>query len=444
MTDSTVAGHDALPDQNAIRLGVALLCLAGFCALALKQFWGIFAPDLSALYMAGHLFATGQFDLIYAAPDTFFGGPPDEWLPLLPAIGLEGREVLPYVYPPLWAAVVAPLTETVGPWAFFKAATVIEMATLVACVFLSWRICRKFAMPLWMWVLISTVLMASSVITFSALMHLQPQIIVLGLTMLAFERYSAGKPGTAGAVLGMAAMLKLAPAGLALIFLLDRNWRALSVFTSVCAALTGLNFLIAGPALIQAFFDSMAHASSGLFILAAAYSVEILVYGAASAVDLVPPIDMTARNLLIGDSTMIVQLITKALLLVSLGWAVVRTHRAPDSHQLATRLMLFSLLINLFGPLNWVHYYLPQLFLLPALIGLLPRVPGTVMLVAVGVLTSWALTVQLRQVFSGDFPFAAIGGATMLLLFLAILIGARPNRPNQQAPLTPRPPQDQQ
>jgi len=426
MTDSTVAGHSALPDQNALRLGVALLCLGGFCALALKQFWGIFAPDLSALYMAGHLFASGQYDLIYAAPDTFFGGPPDEWLPLLSGIGLEGREVLPYVYPPLWAAVVAPITEAVGPWAFFKAATVLEVATLVGCVFLSWRICRKFAVPLWMWLLISTVLMASSVIMFSALMHLQPQIIVLGLTMLAFERYSSGKHATAGAVLGLAAMLKLAPAGLALIFLLDRNWRALGVFTAVCAVLTGLNFAIAGPTLIQDFFDSMAHASAGLFILAAAFSVEILVYGAASAIDLVPPLDMDARNLLIGDSTMLVQLTTKALLLVSLGWAVVRTHRLPESHQLATRLMLFSLLINLFGPLNWVHYYLPQLFLMPALIGFLPKPRGAALLIVIGVLTSWALTVQLRQFFAGDFPFAAIGGATMFGLFLAVLIAARP------------------
>ena len=46
----------------------------GFYALVLiLGHWSIWAQDLSAIYYAGHMYATGQFDLIYAAPDGFFG-----------------------------------------------------------------------------------------------------------------------------------------------------------------------------------------------------------------------------------------------------------------------------------------------------------------------------------------------------------------------------------
>ncbi|MCG6903330.1 MAG: DUF2029 domain-containing protein [Rhodobacter sp.] len=409
------------PDPRTL---FAATAMAAFAYIALFLLWNTFPADLSALYMAGHLFQTGQYNLIYAAPDGFFGASPPEWQPLLPALGLAGQDVLPYVYPPLWAAVMAPLSA-LGPQGFFQAAALVELALLMASVWLAWRLCRSFAIPFWAWALTGTVLLGTSVISFTALMHLQPQIVVVFLTLLAFERYSTGQSRLAGTLLGLAAMLKLAPAGLVLIFLLDRNWRALGGFAVTCAVLGGLGLALTGVGLHLEFLSSMAAAGDGLFITSITYSADLLLHGLAAALDLVPPLDADARNFRVPDAGLAVAIAGKALLVAALIWTVAGTARLPDSHRLPARLLAFSLLINLFGPLGWVHYYLPQLLLLPALIGLLPRFGGAVLLALVGTLTSWPLLMLLRTEIHGDFAIAAMGTATMALLFIAVVRLAR-------------------
>ena len=397
------------------RLVVALLLLAAFCAMALARVWSGFPADLSALFMAGHLYATGQADLIYAAPPGFFNASPAEWTPLLPALGLADQYPLPYVYPPLWAALFAPLS-TLGAPAFFQVFAVVEIAMLAASVVLAWRLCRAFAIPLWAWILLSTVLMASSVITFTALIHLQPQIIVVFLILLAFERYSAGNHATAGAILAIAALLKLAPAALILIFILDRNWRALATFALTCAIFITLSLTFMGPDLHRDFLTSMAAASAGVFVTTVNFSFELVLHGLSGGMDL------TAKDFTLPDNALF-PAITKATLIISLLWVIFKTNALPETHRLPARLLLLTVLINLFGPLSWAHYYLPQLFLLPALIGLLPKPQGAILCAGVAIATSWAMLLIMNSQFSGDFPFAALGATTMFALF--ILVTAR-------------------
>ena len=177
-------------DRSTSRLACALLLMAALCTVMLNWKWDSFPPDLSALYMAGHFYGLGQFDLIYATPAIFFDGTPEAWLPHLEGLGLEREIPLPYVYPPIWAALAAPLTEVLTPTQFFQLIGTILIASIAGSVILAWKLAEKFALPLWSWVLISTAIIATSVIAFTAVMHLQVQIFVTFLTLLAFVFYA--------------------------------------------------------------------------------------------------------------------------------------------------------------------------------------------------------------------------------------------------------------
>lgn len=407
----------------SIRLISALLLLAATFAMALAWKWTSFPPDLSALYMAAHFYAEGEYGLIYASPDMFFDATPPVWEPHLAELGIAGEDALPYVYPPIWAAIFAPLTTVLPPTAFFQIVGSVLMAAMVGSVYVAWRLARSFAVPLWAWVMISAGLLATSLISFIAVMHLQIQILVIFLTLLSFERYMSGRSLTAGTLLGFAAMLKLAPAGFVLIFLLDRNWRALGAFIAFCAAVGIAGLAWTGLDLHLAFADSIAKASSGLFVCSVTVSADVILQSTGAILGLTPPIDFAARNVWIPDTGAVLGALNKLLLLVGLVWMLLRTARLPDAQRLLVRLFALSLLINLFGPLGWVHYYLFQLLLLPALLTLLPKHQGAWFIAAFATVTSWPGLLYLRTVFLGDIPPAAVSTMAMLVLFVVVTLG---------------------
>lgn len=420
-----------IPDQRTV---MAVACLIGLAALVVQRMWSAFPPDLSALYMAGWLYAQGNFDLIYAAPPGFFGASPPEWQGFLPGLGLQGQDVLPYVYPPFWAALLSP-AAALDPATFFRAAAVAQMAMLAASVALAWRLARGFAVPIWGWILISIALIATSFIAYIAIAQLQPQITVTFLTLLAFDRYGAGKSATAGTILAVAAALKLAPAALALIFLLDRDRRAACAFAVAGAALAGASLAFAGPQLHWDFLASMKAASAGLYITAVTYSSEVMLQAAASLTGLAPPMDFAQRNIRIDDTGLVVAALNKFLLLAALVWMLRRTDGLAPDRRLPVRLFALWLLISLFGPLGWIHYYLLQLLLLPMLIGLLRRPHGVAALVSIAVLTSWPLFAALRALTPGDLPPALLGVATMTALFVLVVRPARGMHRARPSPL---------
>ena len=410
--------------SQTMRLTVACALLVIAAIMVLRGIWDGFPPDLSAIYMAAHVYGAGLPELMYNAPPQFFNGVPPDWVPLLPELGLTDKPVLPYVYPPIWAVLLSPLTQAIGPYTFFNTMAVIELTCMLASVGLCWRMARRFALPAWSWVLLTLGLMMTSVITFGAVMHLQPQIVVVFLILLAFERYSSGKFALAGAVLGMAAALKLAPAALVLIFLLDRQWRSFVAFSVTCAALGALSLILAGVQLHLDFLASAAAASATPLVTALAYSAEIPIYAAAATLDLAPPITAGAADFRLPEIAL-VQILSKALLILCLGWAIFATAKLDADRRLVARLFLFSLLINLFGPLGWAHYFLPQLFLLPALIGLLPFRIGAVSLITVATLTSHMALPKLQSLFQSDLGLACVGAGTMLALFCVVTANLR-------------------
>jgi hypothetical protein len=255
-------------------------------------------------------------------------------------------------------------------------------------------------------------------------MHLQPQIVVVFLILLAFERYSSGNFVSAGVILGIAAALKIAPAGLVLIFLLDRQWRSFLAFAITCTILGLLSLILAGVQLHLDFLASAAAASTSPLVTAMAYSAAFIVYAAATQLDLAPPITAGAADFRLPEVAT-VQMANKALLFLCLGWAILASQKLDPDRRLVARLFLFSLLINLFGPLGWTHYYLPQVFLLPALVGLIHPAIGAVSIVAVATMTSHVALLKFQSLFQSDLGLACAGAGTMLALFCVITANLR-------------------
>lgn len=408
------------------RLAVALALLAAVCVFGVRFMWDTHPPDLSAIYMAGWLFADGETGLIYAAPEGFFGGTPPDWEPFLHEIGGFRGEVLPYVYPPLWAAVVSPVAGVVDPVSFFRGASVLVVGLFAASTLVAWRMCRDWAMPLWAWVMLGAALLATSSMSYMALIQLQPHVLVVFLVLLAFERLGAGAARAAGICLGLAAALKLGPAALVLVFVAEREWRALGAFAVTVAVCALASLVLAGPALNLAFVESVTSAVAGTQITGVTFSAEVLLDGAAALLGLIEPIDMGARNVRVGETPFIVGLAGKLAMLALMIWAYRATAPLDRGRRIVARLFLLGLLVGLFGPLGWVFYYLPQMFLLPGLVGLLPGARGFRVAAFGAVFTSWPFVVVVGARLDGDFPQAALGAAVLLALFVLVTAGLRP------------------
>ena len=388
--------------------------------------WDSFPPDLSALYMSAHFYAQGQFDLIYATPEIFFDGTPEAWLPHLGDLGLSGEIPLPYVYPPIWAALAAPLTEILTPTQFFQLIGTILIASIAGSVILAWKLAEKFALPLWSWVLISTAITATSVIAFTAVMHLQVQIFVTFLTLLAFVFYAKGHSTSAGMTLALAAALKLSPAGFVLIFLFDRNWRAATAFALTGGVVGAFSLILAGTDLHFAFLAAIAEASSGFYICSITVSADVFLHLAHGLSGLTEALDMTATKIFIAEPASLIKAANKVLLIAALVWLIRATTALPPAQKLVTRLFCLSLLINLFGPLGWMHYYLLQLFLLPALLTLLPLRIGLAVILGVATFLSWPASILIDRLFAGDIPAALINTSVVILLFVVTLCAQSP------------------
>ena len=400
--------------DTRVRLGAALILLGAVMSIGIRFMWNTHPPDLSAIYMAGWLFAHDRFDLVYAAPEGFFGGTPPAWMPALQEIGLYGGEVLPYVYPPLWAALVSPLAGALEPQTFFRAADIVLVCLLAASSLVAWRMARSWAMPLWAWIAVSAVALLTSLTSFMAMVQLQPHILVVFLTLMAFERYGAGRSWLGGALLGIAAALKLGPAALILIFLADRDWRALGGFATAALVCAALSLLLAGPDLHHAFLASVTNAVAGTQITGVTFSAEVVLNGIASALGMAETIDMTARNVRIGETPLVFGLLGKLAMLAGLAWGYHVTAPLDRQKRLVARLFLLGLLVGLFGPLGWVFYFLPQIFLLPALVGLMPLRPALYCLGGGLVFLSWPFFLLVGMNVAGDFPRAALGALVLL------------------------------
>lgn len=388
MDSSPARARTAAAFRPALDRALSVVLLALWTVDAVRAQWDEWAPDLSAVYIAGWLWRTGEAALLYAAPDGFFGGMAASWQPAFEAIGIPpDASVFPFVYPPLWAVLVAPLTGSLGLEGFSNLVALVQTPMLAASVLLAARLLKPASMPLVVWTLAGLGVLVFSLQAQVALWHHQPTITVSFLILLSFVCLDARRPVAAGAALALAAAIKLTPAALALVFLIDRQYRALAAFALIGGALGLLSLVLAGIPPHAAFLESLGAIRGTALLNAVNISLipALLTFG--SALGLGAGFDPTSPVVVLRQIPgWLPTALTAAGALILLAFLAALRGR-PARVRRGVGLLSVTIVTALFGPLGWIHYYLMPLLLLPGLFGIMPRAIAALCVAAVALIS---------------------------------------------------------
>lgn len=364
----------SLDTQRVLRL-VAFGLLALWAGHAFLTWRGHWANDLSALWFAGHFLAEGRANLVYAAPQGFFGGTAPEWQSYLAQFTSDPRDqAFPYIYPPLWAGLMAPLTRIMLPQTFFDIMLAVHLALMGSSAVLAERLLRLQPLASLMVLFWEALVLQVSVPAYTCLMLNQPTVMAGFLVLLSI--YLAPQaPVGAGLALALAAALKVTPAAFVGLFLLRGNGRAALSF-AVCVAALALASLSFGWPLHAAFLTQMKQASgfgvwalinpSPRVLLLAAADHLGFVGGPGQPAGLQVTLIGTGPTWLLPMPDWVGRTAALATLVVAIPAAwLTRTRTHPATEGLA--LLGASTALFLFGPVSWQHYLLLPLLLAPAL-----------------------------------------------------------------------------
>lgn len=357
--------------------------------------WG---GDMAALWFAGHFLAMGQPDLVYAAPPGFFGGTPPAWQALLDA-GLRGRppaSAYPYVYPPVWAGLMAPLSRGLSAQQFLDLAMGANVLMLAGCVLLAERIARppilsRSAFRCW-----GAVVLATTLPVQVALAYNQPGILTVFLTLACFALLDR-HPRLAGMLLGLAAAIKILPVVLCLLFLPHRRFGALAACLGTAGAVAALSVLWLGWPLHRAFLDQLSLASGNMVWGYVNPSLRIAVQDVLAQAGLAEALRFKGTTLAYGHPSGAVQAAAVALALAAtlataLAW---RARGAGGQSETTLGLLALSTGMFLLGPLSWIHYMIVPLLIAPAILGRMGPVPAGIVLAGTVLLETPAAAAEL-------------------------------------------------
>lgn len=375
MTQQALSFIQLPPGYARAASWLSLAILGAWVVMAFLAWRGEWPNDLAALWFAAHFLAEGRPDLVYAAPPLFFGSTAPEWQPYLDQLGAPGTAAaFPYIYPPLWAGLIAPLTKVMSAQTFFDAVLAAHLAMMAGSVLLAERLVRPARVPYPAFILWGVSVLAFSVPAISGVSLNQPTITATFLILLAF-RIVAQMPVRAGAALAVAAALKLTPAAFVLLMLARQRHRAPLAF-AICAAGLALASLSLGGALHAAFLAQMNGASATTFWGLVNPSPRVLALLAADRLGASGPggvqmLEVAGTGFIVPMPAWLGKAAALAALAVALpaAWLTL-TRKGRDADALAL-LGMFTALF-LFGPLNWQHYLLGPLLLVPALALALP------------------------------------------------------------------------
>lgn len=372
------------------------------------------SEDLLALWLAAMSLAGGAPDLVYASTSPVFTmqPPSDAWLDMAASLGHEGQ-VYPYLYPPIWAALVAPLTGILPFQILELAASIVNPLLLLACGWLGWRVTRS-TLPMVGFVLLSQILLYGTTVGSIAILQNQPQILVACLTLLTIERCRADAQVGAGAALALAAAIKLYPALFAPVLLARGQYRAFASFLLVGGGLGLASVAIVGWPLHAAFLETVSSVSATAMRLPATFGFDTVIAG------LLPQAAMQeAHAATLSGGTPIGWLVTekpplwiwagRLALIAVLALACLRARSLPE---VAFYNILWPALLiatALLSPLAWCYYFIAALSLAPSLLDRLGPRNGALLLLAIAL----PISVQLLQ-FRAAIPLVTPGTLSLL------------------------------
>lgn len=409
-----------MTNSNALNIGAAALCFVLFWLTVGDSA----APDFYASWLAGEFFAAGDLENIYPPPSPYFTmQPPDAWVQVEEARG-NPYELYPFLYPPLWAALVGWLAQFVTYDQVLPIATALNAAMITGMIVLAWRAAR-LDMPLWVWIAVAAGAMIITFVGYTAIKQNQPQILVSFLIVLAIERSRAKSHGTAGIALALAAAIKVYPAIFALLWLATREYRSLVAFAMAGAALAAASIAMAGWPLHAVFLEQLQTISNTVLMTPISYNLNALVAQVTNVDDFIfvqSVREITAEGprgwhiLEKGGTWSLASKITVVAALVGLMTAFARADTATRT----TWLWPMAIgAITLLSPLSWSYHYLPVFAFLPALVIGLGTRPATLMLALLILPIQIDLVALYLYAPFAHNPAQLVGTVSMLGLTLA-------------------------
>ncbi len=384
-------------------LGVLFL----FAMLTAVRHLGSLGSDLSSSYCACSLLASGQPDHIYDRDPRSY----DEVnTPVWTRVGLDAglyheKQIHPYVQTPLWAWSLRPLCTRMK----FPAFNVIFLFLVSFCLSATiWLVARTWVPRLYHpgWIaLVCAALYLSEAYKY-AMVLTQTHIIFTLLTLLALVCARREHAIWAGALLALAAAVKITPGFLLLYWLVNRRWRASLSFIGFSIALAGASVLTTGLALNLAFLHNLSQISNILLVAWNNQSLAGLWMGSSypasehqawHSLPLPPTLKLVCTLLLLGATLLGGYLDRRA------------DRRTGSSGEPDTA--IFSLAAHppygaalailgatIFTPIAWTHYYVILIFPLMLLLDAEMRNKSRLLLVTV------------LLVFAFNFDFQTLGG----------------------------------
>jgi len=348
-------------------LGVA----AGVAFSALRHHW---APDLAAIYFGASAYAAGELQSVYASPSVFFGALIEDpvWISLAESQGLAGKPLVSFVYPPLVAAIFAPLTETISAVEFLEKGVALELVCLCLSVFLA-RSLAANRLPAAHWALASLIIGLPTIAVQNAFFHAQPQIIIISMILLAFVLYRKRWDVPAGLVLAIAGSIKLAPLLLGIVFLADRRWRAAAATALGAAAFAIVGTAVTGPEMQLAFFAQIQRAGGSHLLSPLSYSAAGILTAAWGIVSGTPAELLSDKSFMRMETVAWITGLSYLLLFCGSLLILAKTRKLAFADALPLRLIGIWSLLSVFGPLGWAHYAVGPILLLPTVLCLYPR-----------------------------------------------------------------------
>lgn len=358
--------------MSKIDYSLAVILSVTFVAILQMSVREAMPNDIVSPYLAAWFFDHHNFSDIYNFnPIHMFDGqvPPD-WTRSSQIEGYHGKHLFPYMYPPIWAALIAPVTKTVTIPEFTRIAYYVNFVLICLSAILSWKIANR-PMPLTVWLFVVYIYIIADMPGLAAIAQDQPHILVVFLMLLGLERLHAGFSLIAGGILAVAAAVKITPVLLILVFVMRKDWRGFWAMTVAGLCMLALSFAIAGPALHIAYLEQLNNTRKLVFVSVQNWSFSGSVYQLTAGVFGYPK-----GSVLQGYSVYIPRWISVCSSTL-LGFGLVYwVGKLPGTKRLNSSILYTIIFawIGFFGPMGWSYYYLPVLFLWPAVICVGPNI----------------------------------------------------------------------
>lgn len=341
--------------DNSARLRVGIYI--AFVACGLVYFTGAPGDDLSSSYIACRLLASGASAHLYDHHATLFHVVATPvWKSTALDAGFLGF-LHPYVQTPLWAWGLQPLCTQLDFDAFsalFLGLALLSLVITIEIVARTWA--PVFLSPISLIILLSAIALTTP---FQYAMWLvQTHALFLAMSVAAIVAAGRGKSALAGALLAMAAAVKITPALLLLYWLIIGQRRAAAWFMACSICLLLITGLATGPSVLESYFLSMQRVSDVLLV---AYNNQSLVAWLTdlqgSSIDL--------KSWRIHALTPTLKIVS---LLSSLSIVLVAAWKARQTQESGRFISIALIGLTIFSPIAWTHYYL---VLIPAVMVLM-------------------------------------------------------------------------